>query len=351
MKKVIIILGGKSGEHEVSVNSALAIEKNIDKTKFKTRVIGIAHNGSWIEGEKIADIVANGKVKQNGNLTLPSDKVLTKLFEADVIFPVIHGTNGEDGTIQGLLDIANLPYVGSGVLGSAVCMDKVIQKQLCSTVGIPQTNYTSFTRTEWEKNKKDVLDKINNELTYPLFVKPANLGSSVGISKVKTTDQLEKSITEALLFDNKIIVEAGLENIMEIEISILGNETPQASVCGSIAPNTEFYDYETKYVTDDISSQIPAQIEKDSSQTIKNLAIKTYLTLNCEGLARIDFFYDPKNKKVILNEVNTMPGFTKISMYPKLWIKSGISYQGLITKLIKYALDSWQKKQQLKYTY
>jgi D-alanine-D-alanine ligase len=351
MKKVIIILGGKSGEHEVSVNSAKSIENNINRDLFQTSVIGISQNGSWVYGEKISDIISEGKVKQNDELTLPSSDVLTKLFDTDIIFPIIHGTNGEDGTLQGLLDLANLPYVGSGVLGSAICMDKVIQKQLCSTAGIPQTDYTFFTKTEWENNKSNILEIINDQLTYPLFVKPANLGSSVGISKAKTESELEKAIIEALLFDNKVIVEVGLENIMEIEVSILGNENPQASVCGSIAPNTEFYDYKTKYITDDISAKIPAEISKEVSQSIRDLAIESYKILNCEGLARTDFFYDKERDQIILNEVNTLPGFTKISMYPKLWAESGVNYQDLITKLLEFALDSWQAKQQLKYTY
>jgi D-alanine-D-alanine ligase len=351
MKKVIIIFGGKSGEHEVSVNSALSIERNINKDKFQTSVIGIAHNGSWRWGEKIEDIISDGKVKQNGELTLPSSEVQEKLFKADIIFPIIHGTNGEDGTIQGLLDIANIPYVGSGVLGSAVCMDKVIQKQLCSTVGIPQTNYTFFNKAEWDDNKDNILENINDQLTYPLFVKPANLGSSVGISKVKNSENLKKSIEKALMFDNKIIVEVGQENMMEIEVSVLGNNDPNASVCGSIAPNTEFYDYETKYLTDDINAQIPAQINESTSQTIKEFALKAYKVLNCEGLARVDFFYSKNEDQIILNEINTLPGFTKISMYPKLWDGSDLNYTDLITKLLELSLDSWQAKQDLKYTY
>ncbi|MDH5533676.1 MAG: D-alanine--D-alanine ligase [Candidatus Pacebacteria bacterium] len=351
MKKVIIIFGGKSGEHEVSVKSAISIEQNIDQSKFQTSVIGIDHNGSWSWGEKIAEITEDGKVKQNGKLTLPSTEVQEKLFKADIIFPIIHGTNGEDGTIQGLLDLANLPYVGSGVLGSAVCMDKVIQKQLCSTAGIPQTDYTFFTKSEWENNKENIIEIVNDQLMYPLFVKPANLGSSVGISKVKTQDQLENAIKEALQFDNKIIIEVGLENMMEVEVSILGNDNPQASVCGSIAPNTEFYDYETKYITDDIKAQIPALISEDISETIRELAIETYRVLNCEGLARVDFFYNKEKNQIILNEINTLPGFTKISMYPKLWDSSGINYTNLITSLLELSLDSWKTKQDLKYTY
>jgi D-alanine-D-alanine ligase len=351
MKNIIIIFGGKSGEHEVSVNSALSIEKNIDRSKFTPTVIGIAHNGSWNYGQTIAEITREGKVIPNGESSLPDQTIINKLKESDIVFPIIHGPNGEDGTIQGFLDIANIPYVGSGVLGSAVCMDKVIQKQICSTVGIPQTSFTYFSKEEWHTNKDTILEIIDDQLDYPLFVKPANLGSSVGITKVKTKDTLQAAITEALLFDTKIIVETGVVGCMEVEVAVLGNNTPRASVCGSIAPNTEFYDYETKYITDDIQASIPAQIDETDSQTIRDLAVETYQVLNCEGLARVDFFYLAETGEIYLNEINTLPGFTKISMYPKLWEKSGISYQELITQLLNFGLTSWQEKQHLKYTY
>ncbi|NCN03498.1 MAG: D-alanine--D-alanine ligase [Candidatus Pacebacteria bacterium] len=351
MKNVIIIFGGKSGEHEVSVNSAKAIEQNIDQSKFSTAVIGISPNGSWVYGEDIASLTEDGKVRENNSGTLPNEHVVDKLTNANIVFPIIHGTNGEDGTLQGLLDLANIPYVGSGVLGSAVCMDKVIQKQLCSTAGIPQTDYTFFNKTDWKNSHENILEIINDQLSYPLFVKPANLGSSVGISKVSKKDDLQSAIEEALQFDNKIIVEQGVVNILEVEVSVMGNDEPQSSVCGSISPNSEFYDYETKYLTDDIKAQIPAQIIESDSQAIRDLAIESYKVLNCEGLARIDFFYDLETAQIMLNEVNTLPGFTKTSMYPKLWAESGLSYQDLITKLLAYAEKSWQAKQALKYTY
>jgi len=351
MKNIIIIFGGKSGEHEVSVNSAKSIEQNIDKSKFLTSVIGISPKGSWIYAENINSITKDGKVIENNQTTLPNEAVVKSLMEADIIFPIIHGTNGEDGTLQGLLDIANVPYVGSGVLASAVCMDKVIQKQLCSTAGIPQTDYTFFNKIDWKNSKEGILEIINDQLTYPLFVKPANLGSSVGISKVNDAQTLEKAIEEALKFDNKIIVENGATNILEIEVSVMGNEEPLSSVCGSIVPNTEFYDYETKYLTDDIKAQIPAEINQEDAQAIRDLAIESYKVLNCEGLARVDFFYNPQTSQIILNEINTLPGFTKTSMYPKLWAATNLNYKDLITKLLTYAEKSWQAKQDLKYTY
>lgn len=351
MKKIIIILGGKSGEHEVSVNSAKSIEKYLDREKYNPSVIGIAPNGSWVSGATIADITKDGKVKKNGNRTLPTKEITDKILSADVIFPIIHGPNGEDGTIQGLLEIANKPYVGSRVLGSAVSMDKVIQKQLCATVGIPQTDYTFFTKTDWENNANSIIEIIEDQLSYPVFVKPANLGSSVGISKVISNDSLKKSIIEALKFDNKIIVENGVTDSIEVEVSVLGNNEPVSSVCGSIVPNTEFYDYETKYVTDDIQAQIPAQIDKDDADTIRELAVEAYKTLNCAGLARVDFFYRKKDQQIFLNEINTLPGFTSISMYPKLWEATDLSYTDLITRLLDLAQENWKERQELKYTY
>lgn len=351
MKKVVIIFGGKSGEHEVSVNSALSIEANINKELFTTSAVGIAHNGSWAVGKTINDLIKDGKVVTNDELTLPGLEVVKELLTADAIFPIIHGPNGEDGTLQGLLELANVPYVGSRVLGSAVAMDKIIQKQLCAQLGLPQTKYYTFTKLEWENQPQQILQEIEQQLGYPNFVKPANLGSSVGISKVKTPDQLESAIAESLQFDQKILVEAGLENILEIEVSVLGNENPEASVCGSILPNTEFYDYETKYLTDDIVAQIPAQIPESASEEARRIALAAYRALNCQGLARVDFFYQKDHNKIVLNEINALPGFTKISMYPKLWAASGLSYTDLISKLIELGVKSWENKQQLKYTY
>ena len=361
-KNIIIIFGGKSGEHEVSVKSALSIEKYIDKEKFHTTALGVTHSGSWNYGQTVAEITDGGKVLNiDASLTLPSSDESKKLslkakteitpIKADIVFPIIHGTNGEDGALQGLLEMASLPYVGSNVLGSAVSMDKVIQKQICSTAKIPQTKYRALSKFSWDQSKERELDKTKQELKLPLFIKPANLGSSVGISKVKEIAQLETAINEAFMFDNKIILEEGVENILEIEVSILGNENPQASVCGSINPNTEFYDYETKYLTDDIEAKIPAQIPEEISDKIRETALKAYVLLNCSGLARIDLFYQQETDKFYLNEINTLPGFTSISMYPKLWEASGLKYADLITELIELAEQKFANKQKLKYSY
>lgn len=350
-KNVAIIFGGKSGEHEVSVNSALSIEANINHELFNTVAIGIAHNGSWQVGKNIAELVKDGKVLAKDQLTLPNNDVIKQLLSADVIFPIIHGTNGEDGTLQGLLEMANVPYVGSKVLGSATAMDKVIQKQLCSYINLPQADYYTFTRLEWENKQAEIIEDISKNIKYPNFVKPANLGSSVGISKVKSKSDLIIAINQALTYDNKILVEEGIENILEVEVSVLGNENPKASVCGSIHPNTEFYDYETKYITDDIVAKIPAEIPQNISEQIRQIAIDAYQVLNCQGLARVDFFYQQDHNRIVLNEINTLPGFTKISMYPKLWAATDLSYTDLITNLIELGIESWNAKQQLKYTY
>jgi D-alanine-D-alanine ligase len=362
MKNILIIFGGKSGEHEVSVRSARSIEENIDKTKYKTTVMGITHKGEWHLGSSIKEITDGRKViAADSQVALPKndrEKSLTinslgtsKKITPDIVFPIIHGTNGEDGTLQGMLELTNIPYVGPEVLGSASSMDKVVQKQLCEAIGIPQAEYFYLSAHEWQKNNSSLIDEIQRKLKFPLFIKPANMGSSVGISKVKTKNELIAAIEEALKYDQKVIVEEGIEDALEIEVSVLGNHDPKTSVCGSIKPNTEFYDYETKYITDDIVAEIPAKIPETISQKIRQLAIDTFKVMNCFGMARVDFLYQPKTKKYFLNELNTLPGFTSISMYPKLWEATGVSYTKLITRLIELAEERWKEKQQLSYKY
>lgn len=357
-QKVLIIFGGKSGEHQVSIMSATSIAKYMDKEKFEPLFIGIDNDGKWIAGDSIEELTIGGKVKSNKNLTLPdarneltlSDKKETKQTDQLVVFPIVHGTHGEDGTLQGFLELSNLPYVGSGVLGSALAMDKVAQKMVTATAGIPQTKFLAISRYEWDNNIFDS-QKITQKLTLPIFVKPANLGSSVGISKVKAKTDLVQAINQAFEFDNKVIVEEAIEDILEIEVSVLGNQNPKASVCGGIQPNSEFYDYDTKYVTDDIVNTIPADIPEEISLKIRKTAVETFKVLNCSGLARVDFFYQKKTGNFYLNEINTLPGFTKISMYPKLWEATGLSYTDLITELIELAKEKWQTKQKIKYDY
>lgn len=351
-KQIAIVFGGKSGEHEVSVRSARSIEKNINRDHYQTVALGLTKQGEWRVAPTIDQLVEKGQVRnvdsENTSL-LPTPKLLT----ANVIFPILHGPNGEDGSLQGLLKLINKPYVGSGILGSALAMDKVVQKQVCATAQIPQTPYVWFYRQQWQnkEERKQLIAQIKSQLQSPLFIKPANMGSSVGVSKVKNFKQLNSAIDNAGQYDHKIIVEQAVNQVKEIEVSVLGNNKPKASVCGEIVPNTEFYDYETKYITDDIESQIPAQLPPKISQTIRKLALKTFKVLNCFGLARVDFLYQTKTKQFYLNEVNTLPGFTAISMYPKLWAATDLPYQKLISRLIELAESKWKKEQTLAYEY
>jgi D-alanine-D-alanine ligase len=360
MKKVLIIFGGKSGEHEVSVNSARSIEKFIDRTLFETYCLGVTPDGFWQYGQTVDEVTDGKKVKAAGYaLTLPSSDQPhglsittpqgTHHIECDIVFPIIHGTNGEDGTLQGLLELTNLPYVGSGVLGSAMAMDKVVQKTVCAQHGMPQVKFVWLEKLEWEQDTQGVLNQVSQDLKLPFFVKPANLGSSVGITKVKTPDELRAAIEAAFKFDTKILVEEGVEDILEVEVGILGNENAQASVCGSLKPNTEFYDYQTKYITDDIQMEIPARIPETVSAAIRQTATKAFEVLNCSGLSRVDFFYQPATQTYFLSEVNTLPGFTSISMYPKLWEATGVSYTDLITQLLDLAVKKWDTKQKLSF--
>ncbi len=348
MKNVLIIFGGKSGEHEVSVKSATSIEKNINPTLFKTTAMGITRQGYWHFGPTIASVTKDGKVSLPKNPSLIPDK---QILKADIIFPILHGPNGEDGTMQGLLELLNVAYVGPRVLGSALSMDKIIQKQVCAFYNIPQTKYVGFSSHEWQNIPELITKNINQQLQYPLFTKPANMGSSVGVTKIKSKNDLKDGILEALKYDHKIIVEESVNDIKEIEVSVLGNHEPKASVCGEIIPNTEFYDYETKYITDDIKISIPANIPQKVAKKIRQIAVNTFKALDCIGLARVDFFYQPQTGKYFLNEVNTLPGFTSISMYPKLWEKTDLTYTDLITKLLEFAEERWREKQQLSYEY
>ncbi|MDQ3008262.1 MAG: D-alanine--D-alanine ligase [bacterium] len=358
-KKVLLILGGRSGEHAVSVRSARSIEAAIDPELYNIHCLGISPTGDWHYGPSVDSITANNQVLSPSEAVfLPGRSDGTSLvidasdglesIKSDIIFPIIHGTFGEDGKLQGLLEMANAAYVGSGVLGSAISMDKVIQKTLCAFHSIPQATFIGVTRTEWEETQNEVMTKLAS-LKLPLFVKPANLGSSVGITKVKTSETLEKAIHEAFLYDHKIVVEEGISDMVEVEVSVLGNSAPVASVCGTLRPRAEFYDYKTKYLTDDVEKEIPAQIPTDISDKIRAIAIETFKILNCAGLARIDFFYQPSSNSVFLNELNTLPGFTSTSMYPVLWEASGVSYSEVISKLLALAEENWQAKQGLRY--
>ncbi|MED3662265.1 D-alanine--D-alanine ligase [Ureibacillus sp. FSL K6-8385] len=352
-KRIGLLYGGKSAEHEVSLITATAVTKAIDYKKYDVIPIYITLDGEWCRGPQLtkpAESVEELKFtkkesKPNYILEFILDENQNQA-KFDVIFPLLHGTYGEDGTVQGLLELLNLPYVGNGVLSSACGMDKVIMKQLFSVAGLNQVPFVYFIRYEWDRNKEALLSKCENELAYPMFVKPANLGSSVGINKASNREELEKAINIAFKYDRKIIVEQGIE-AREIEMAVLGNNEPKVSVPGEIKPTTEFYDYESKYKDNSTQLIIPAEISPEVEEKMKDMAIRAFKILDCAGLVRADFFV--RGDEVLINEVNTMPGFTPFSMYPLLWQNSGLSYSELIDRLIELAIERHEEKQQLQF--
>jgi D-alanine-D-alanine ligase len=415
MKKKLrigILFGGHSGEHEVSLLSAASILKAIDRKKYDVVPIGIDKQGHWLSGseadrllggnplaapalgtakedalEADATFAAAAAVLRSGEplnipplpahpraakslqlgasaeMAQPSNPLAPAL---DVVFPVLHGTFGEDGTIQGLFELADIAYVGSGVLGSSSAMDKDAMKRLFAAAGLPQTPYLTLLRSQWRDDPKRAIRLIEKTLVYPLFVKPANLGSSVGISKVHARGELAPAIELAASFDRKIVVEQGVGGAVvkprELEVSVLGNDAPEASVVGEIIPNKEFYDYESKYEASPENPSIPiipAKLTSSESKQIRSMAVAAFRACDCAGLARVDFLMEPthdskgrkiKKPRIFLNEINTMPGFTSISMYPKLWQASGLSYKKLIDRLIALAIERHREKQETRYT-
>lgn len=347
--RIGVIFGGRSGEHEVSLRSAESIIRSLDRTKYEVIPIGITHEGRWLASKNAVALLPPRETIEN---TLASGEPITLAPEpgaerpADVIFPILHGTYGEDGTIQGLLELANVPYVGAGVLGSAVGMDKDVMKRLLREAGLPIGDY-------WTVRKSEIAsfaEANRNTLPYPVFVKPANLGSSVGISKVHRPDELRPGLDAAAEFDRKLVVEKGID-AREIEISVLGNDDPIASVPGEIIPSREFYDYQAKYIDDDSKLLIPAPISDEQRREAQRLAIQTFRVLEGSGLGRVDLFLERKTGKFYVNEINTLPGFTAISMYPKLWEASGISYAELVDRLIALAIERHAEKNKLKTKY
>lgn len=348
---VALIFGGKSGEHEVSLSSAASIYENINREKYNVFTIGITKEGTWLYYEGSAENIKSGKwvdlANKNVeiNLVPMGNKEVGILFEdgkvqkIDVLFPVLHGPYGEDGTIQGLFEISQIPYVGCGVLASSTGMDKLICKTIYSEIGLPQVEYCSTTRCIFNSRQEDELNKIEGKLSYPIFVKPANLGSSVGISKATNREELLAGIKEALIYDSRIVLEQGID-AREIEVAVLGNDEVEASIAGEIKPAKEFYDYEDKYINGASTYDIPANINEDDMKNIRSMAIKAFKALDGRGLSRVDFFIDKNSGKIFINEINTLPGFTNISMYPKMWEATGLSYSNLIDKLIELALDS-----------
>jgi D-alanine-D-alanine ligase len=395
--RVGILFGGRSGEHEVSLLSAASVFKAIDQEKYEVVPIGITKQGRWVtaadaelllqgqsgEGSGSASSrlragdpgrTAGAAVLAKGEAAIfppeprpaasslvpfetaefPARRTSDRAIQVDIIFPVLHGTFGEDGTIQGLLELADLPYVGAGVLGSAAGMDKDIMKSLFRAARLPIVKHVTVLRSAWEKNPARVAAQIESKLRYPVFVKPANLGSSVGISKARDRKQLRAAMAEAARFDRKIVIEQGVggrrNKAREIECSVLGNDQPITSLPGEIVPGKEFYDYTAKYLAEGSELFIPAKLRANETREVRALAVRAFQAVDCAGLARVDFLMDPVTRKIFVNEINTMPGFTAISMYPKMWAASGVSYPQLITRLIELGFERHQEKQRNQYS-
>ena len=385
--RVGVLFGGRSGEHEVSLLSAASVLNAIDRSKYDVVPIAISKEGRWLtsgESQRLlkgepqpenprhlragdpeytpgAAVLARGdsilvppepRGEQHSLIPFESGGVehppAHQAIDVDVIFPVLHGTFGEDGTIQGLLELAGIPYVGAGVLGSAAGMDKDIMKRLFAAAGLPIVKHVTVLRSEWEKEPKKAKKQIEAKLKYPVFVKPANLGSSVGISKAHHGKELGPAMDLAASYDRKIVIEQGVggkkKKAREIECSVLGNDDPKASVPGEIVPMKEFYDYAAKYLDEGSALVIPAKLSKSMTKQVQQMAIAAFKAVDCAGLARVDFLLDPSSDKLYLNEINTMPGFTAISMYPKLWAATGVEYPRLIDSLIQLALERHAEK-------
>jgi len=354
--RVGVLFGGRSGEHEVSLASAASVIRGLDPDKYEPVPIGITKDGHWLVGEGAAKLLPD--ILKTGRRVMltadPTEAAIVPLDRGagaqrfDVIFPVMHGTFGEDGTIQGMLELADIPFVGAGVLGSAIGMDKDVSKRLCQAAGIPVVPWTTVHRWRWEKEPSAVQAEIEEKFPYPVFVKPATLGSSVGMTKVHESGELAAALNLACEFGMKILVEAAV-SAREIEVSVLGNGDPQASVPGEIVPHREFYDYTAKYLEEGTQLLIPADLKPAQIKKIQSLAVQAFQTLELSGMARVDFFLEKKGGKLFLNEVNTIPGFTSISMYPKLWEASGIPFPELIDKLIELAMEMHREKARTKY--
>jgi len=371
--RVGIIYGGRSGEHEVSIASAAAVVQNLDKQRYEAIPIRIEKDGRWLLADRLpvsasaAEVIEHGKshagrLARGGReahlLAHPGDEQILTIEKGegaqitgmglDLVFPVLHGPYGEDGTVQGLLELANIPYVGAGVLASAVGMDKAVAKLVFSARGLPQANYAVVLRQQWLAQPQQTEASVAKELGFPLFVKPANLGSSVGISKAKDPAALSAGMALAAEYDRKIVIEAAVPDAREIECAVLGNDAPEASVLGEIIPSREFYDYEAKYLDEDSRTIIPADLTASQTASIRQMAIEVFRAVDAAGMARVDFLMEGKTGKVYVNEINTIPGFTTISMYAKMWAASGLPYPALLDKLIALAQQRHAEKQQLK---
>jgi len=358
--RIGVLFGGRSGEHEVSLASAASVIRALDTEKYEAVPIGITKDGRWLVGTSASQKLLPEVLKTGERVVLPPDPSSSALVslgggsaqpsvKVDVIFPVLHGTFGEDGTVQGLLELAGVPYVGAGVLGSAVGMDKDLQKRLFREARIPVVAALAISRHEWEAKRGAVLVSVKKKFKFPLFVKPATLGSSVGMTRVSNAAELPAAMDIAAEFAQKIVVERAIRG-REIEVSVLGNDEPKASIPGEIIPHREFYDYAAKYLETGTRLEIPAKLNKKQVAQFQEYAVRAFRAIECMGMARVDFFLERGTGKIYLNEVNTIPGFTSISMYPKMWEASGIPYSELISRLIELALEQHKEKARTKYS-
>ncbi len=349
-----VLFGGRSGEHEVSLMSARSVLSVLDPHKYDVTQIGITHSGRWLTGDNVLEALEENNTSQLVPVILipepgrnilyqirkqDHDQVMVPYVELDVIFPVLHGTFGEDGTLQGMLEMNGIAYVGAGVLGSSLGMDKGVFKDIMNAHQIPVLNSLIVSRREIKNQMTRVLESSEQLCHYPIFTKPANLGSSVGITLCRSRSDLVEGLQEAAQFDRRVLIEQGLQDPREIEVSVLGNDDPIASVPGEIRPSDEFYSYRAKYIDNRSQFLIPADLPEDISRQIQQIAVEAYRAVDCAGMARADFLVDRESLQVYLNEINTIPGFTKISMYPKLWDASGLPYPALVDRLIELALD------------
>lgn len=372
--RVGLIFGGKTGEHEVSLASAQSVLRALDAEKYDAVLIGITREGRWLTGgnplKQLVNAAQSPLLKAmndsgqgaegtthaaNGTNALvardAAEMTTTNALNetVDVVFPLIHGPNGEDGTIQGLLELADMPYVGANVASSAVGMDKALMKSIFRSAGLPIGEYIVVMRHRWEHNPEETIHEIETIIRYPCFVKPANLGSSVGISKAHNWDELTQALTTAAQYDRKILVERAIEG-RELECSVLGNDAPLASLPGEIIPEREFYDYNAKYADEHTRLIVPADLTGEQTRTVQELAVRAFQAIDCSGMARVDFFMEKRDGKILVNEINTIPGFTNVSMYPKMWEASGLSYPQLIDRLIQLALERHADRKRNKVT-
>jgi D-alanine-D-alanine ligase len=364
-RRVAVIFGGRSGEHEVSLMSAQSVLSVLDPQKYDVLQVGITHEGRWVTGEHVLTSLQRGEMHGLDSAVILPDPsqvslyalklsscgdILARLADVDVVFPVLHGSFGEDGTLQGLLELADVAYVGAGVLASSVGMDKALFKDVMRANAIPVVESITISRSQIDNQMDAVLEQAERIASYPLFVKPANLGSSVGISKCRSRSDLLEGLLDAARYDRRVLVERGV-NAREIEVSVLGNEEVQASLPGEIIPSDEFYSYAAKYVDDASELIIPARLPAEQIEEVRSLAVKAYKAIDGAGMARVDFLLDRDNGKAYLNEINTIPGFTRISMYPKLWQATGIAYPALVDRLIELAFERKADRQRTEHRY